>query len=160
MCPSHKVSVSVSKWIKAWVLSLVLALSTILWMPSTAKAVGSISTSMYAGKSHNANNVAHKRMMLLGTGIPETLQKIFAMLDTQNTGSISKQALKLALIELKTRGYMSVSLSDNELDQFLDKLVEKTTVELSAFAAASGLTVQEAAEDARLLAEKGPQIRY
>jgi Ca2+-binding EF-hand superfamily protein len=95
-------------------------------------------------------------MVLVGTGIPETLQKVFVMLDTHNTGSISKQTLKSALLELKRRGYMSVSLSDDQLDKFLDNLVEKNKMELNAAAAAGDPT---AAEAARLLAQKGPQIR-
>ncbi len=153
--------VSVSKVIKALFLSLVFALSSIFWMPNTANAVGSTSSSMYAGlavKSHqHRSDAGHKRMVLIGTGIPETLQKVFVMLDTHNTGSISKQTLKSALLELKRRGYMSVSLSDDQLDKFLDKLVEKNKMELNAAAAAGDPT---AAEAARLLAQKGPQIRY
>ena len=66
---------------------------------------------------------------------------------------MNRQTLHLALVELKNRGFMSIELSDQELDEWLTGLVEVKTR-----AAAAG--DRSAAEDARELSSSGGIIRF
>jgi len=72
-----------------------------------------------------------KRLVIVGAGISETLHHVFESLDTQNTGTISKDTLHSALVELKNRGFMTHQLSEQELEEWLSSLVEVQTSALS-----------------------------
>jgi len=122
--------------IKVWLVGLLLVLSSVLSMPRAATAVVSAGKSHISRTAEPHKSTAGKKLVIAGAGISTTLQQVFDSLDTHKTGAISKGSLKTALVELKTRGFMTHGLSESELDAWLDGLVEKKTKALKTAAAA------------------------
>lgn len=149
--------------LKVWVVGVIFCVSSALSMPSGATAV------VASGHSHidrptgdtKHKSAAGKKLVLIGAGISSTLHQVFDNLDTHKTGSISKDALFSALVELKRRGFVSHELSDAELGTWLSKLVDKMVEEKSvALTAAAAAGDKEAAAAAASLTRHGPQIRF
>ena len=146
------------RWLKVWVVSLLMAVSAFLSAPQHAGAF------LSAGSSHVNHETkyvdekhARKKLVLAGGGVEETMNQVFKALDTQKTGKISKASLYASLCELKRRGFLTHSLSERELDVFLSNLAEQETAGVKSAAATGD---QSASDEAARLTAKSTLIRF